>query len=499
MGGLFGVASRGECLKDLFYGTDYHSHLGTVRGGMVVHNGEDFHREIKDITKDQFRSKMEDSLEGFKGKKGLGVISDHEDQPVIIRSHLGRYALVNVGRIDNLGALAARAFRNGAGERAPHFAETAPDEEHVNPAELVGTLINEGEDFVKGIENMQELVQGSSTGALLTGKGELYIWRDRFGRTPAIIGTRGRGATEGPQAKAATFETTAFPNLGFEIEKYLGPGEVVKMDADKCETVSPAGDRMAICSFLWVYYGYPPSNYEDINVEIVRNRCGAAQAKRDKEEDLSIDVVAGIPDSGTGHAIGYANEAGIPYRRPFVKYTPTWPRSFMPQDQRIRDLVARMKLIPIRELIRGLKALFCEDSIVRGTQLQDTIQRLYDAGALEVHMRPACPPLIYGCKFLNFSTSESELDLAGRKAIADLGDHEPNLSLYANPDTVEHSNMVEGVRERLNLTSLRYQRLGDLVDAIGFPEGKLCTHCFNGRSGGVCSDELYTIEQAPTL
>jgi amidophosphoribosyltransferase len=430
---------------------------------MAVAHGGGFTRFIKDITNAQFRSKFEDDLGKMHGSLGIGVISDYDDQPLIIGSHLGTYALATVGRIDNLDALSAEVFHN----RTAHFSEMSGD--GVNPTELVATLINSMDSFEDGIRRAQEAIAGSCSLLLLTDEC-IYAARDRLGRTPISLGRK-------QDAYAVTLETCALPNLGYEIERSLGPGEVVRVTAEGAETLLPPGDRMQICSFLWVYYGYPASDYEGINVEVVRNRCGAALARAD---DVRVDLVAGIPDSGTGHAIGYANESRAPYGRPFVKYTPTWPRSFMPQDQRVRDLVARMKLIPIGELIRGRRLLFCEDSIVRGTQLQETIRRLYGAGAREVHMRPACPPLIHGCKFLNFSRSKSLLDLAGRKAIKELGEDSEHLDEYADPASERHAVMVERIRQRLGLTTLRYQKLGDLVSAIGLPKEKLCTYCWDG-------------------
>ncbi len=464
MGGVFGVAARQDCVTDLFYGTDYHSHLGTRRGGMAVRSDRGFTRYIHDITNAQFRSKFADHVPKLRGRLGIGVISDYEDQPLIIGSHLGTYALVTVGRIANLDHLAAEAFRG----HTTHFSEMSG--EAVNPTELVATLINREESFEAGIAHAQEVIEGSCS-LLLLSDGGIYVARDRLGRTPLVIGRK-----EG--AYAATLETCALPNLNYEVEHYLGPGEIVRIRPQGIEAVKPPGRQMQICAFLWVYYGFPASSYEGINVEWVRNRCGAALARA---EDRPIDLVAGIPDSGTSHAIGYANASGIPYGRPFVKYTPTWPRSFMPQEQDVRDLVARMKLIPIRELIEGQRLLFCEDSIVRGTQLRDTIRRLFDCGAREVHMRPACPPLIYGCKFLNFSRSKSELDLAARQAIEELGGdaHRP-LEQFADPDSELYGAMVERVRARLGLTSLRYQRLDDLVSAIGLPKERLCTYCWDG-------------------
>jgi amidophosphoribosyltransferase len=398
------------------------------------------------------------------GKLGIGVISDYEDQPLLIGSHLGTYAIVTVGVIQNAAELAERSFQ----KRSTHFAEMAGGE--VNPTELVAALINQQESFEEGIRAAQEVIEGSCSMLLLTNQG-VYAARDKLGRTPLIIGKK-------DGARAVTLETCAFPNMGYELEQYLGPGEVVFLTAEGIEQKHPPLDRMQICGFLWVYYGFPASSYEGVNTEDVRNRCGAALARKD---GAGIDFVAGIPDSGTGHAIGYAVEAGLPYRRPFVKYTPTWPRSFMPQDQSVRDLVAKMKLIPIRELIEGQRILFCEDSIVRGTQLKDIIERLYEYGAKEVHMRPACPPLVYGCKFLNFSRSRSELDLAARTAIRALdGDGYKDLDQYANCNSEKHCAMIDNIRERLKLTSLQYQRLDDLVEAIGLPKEKVCTYCWDG-------------------
>ncbi len=466
MGGFFGVVHRDDCVTDLFYGTDYHSHLGTRRGGMATLGENGFARFIHNIENAQFRSKFEDDVDRLHGRMGVGIISDYEDQPLIISSHLGVYAIVTVGKVANLDKLAHEAFR----KRTTHFSEMSGAE--VNPTELVATLINQEASFEEGIVAAQRAIEGSCSLLLLTDKG-LYAARDRLGRTPIILGRK-------DGAYAATLETCALPNLGYEIDRYLGPGEVVRITPDGIEQKVAPGKQMQICSFLWVYYGYPASYYEGINVEHSRNRCGEALARRD---NVHPDLVAGIPDSGIAHALGYASAAGVPYRRPFVKYTPTWPRSFMPQNQTIRDLVARMKLIPIPELIRGKSLLFVEDSIVRGTQLRDTIQRLYDAGAREIHMRPACPPLVFGCKFLNFSRSRSELDLAARKAIKELeGDPDKDLHTYADPDSDKHCAMVERIRCHLNLTTLKYQRLDDLVEAIGLDVCKLCTFCWSGKS-----------------
>jgi amidophosphoribosyltransferase len=464
MSGIFAVASRGDCVQDLFYGTDYHSHLGTRRGGLAVAGEAGVLRYIHDISNAQFRSKFEDDIPRMHGRRGIGVISDYEDQPLIIGSHLGVYAIVTVGVVQNAAELAKQAF----GKRATHFSEMSGGA--INPTELVATIINQEATFEDGIRRAQEAIDGSCSVLLLTDKG-IYAARDRLGRTPVIIGRK-------DGAFAATLETCAFPNLGYRIEKELGPGEIVLMTEEGAEQKRPPGKRMQICTFLWVYYGYPASSYEGINVEVARNRCGAALARRDK---VKVDMAAGIPDSGTGHAIGYANEARVPYGRPFVKYTPTWPRSFMPQDQSVRDLVAKMKLVPIEGLVRGRRLLFCEDSIVRGTQLKDTVQRLYDCGAKEVHMRPACPPLVFGCRFLNFSRSKSELDLAGRKAIQEMQPECKGCQAdYVDPDSENFKRMVELIRKRLNLTTLQYQRLDDLVAAIGLPKEKVCTYCWDG-------------------
>ncbi len=464
MSGVFGVVSKEDCVPDLFYGTDYHSHLGTLRGGMAVKNGEGFTRFIHDISNTQFRSKFEDDLPRMSGPMGIGVISDYEDQPLLINSHHGAYAIVTVGKVGNQEELIQKALsRTGV-----HFSEMTGNE--VNPTQLVAHLIDQGTTFAEGIEFAQDQIEGSCSILILTDEG-IYAARDKLGRTPLIVGKK-------DGARAVTFETCALPNLGYETDRYLGPGEIVRHTEEGVEQVKAPGDKMQVCAFLWVYYGYPASTYEGANVESVRYACGRALARRD---DVEVDVVAGVPDSGVGHAIGYANQAKIPYRRPFVKYTPTWPRSFMPQDQRVRDLVARMKLIPIRDLIEGKRILFCEDSIVRGTQLQDIIRRVFDYGAQEVHMRAACPPLVFGCKFLNFSRSRSELDLAGRRAVEELEGGPPSdLGKYTDPDGEPHCAMVEGIRARLGLTTLKYQRLDDLIEAIGLPRENVCTFCWDG-------------------
>jgi amidophosphoribosyltransferase len=465
MGGFFGVVSDGDGVADLYYGTDYHSHLGTMRGGLAVTDGDGFTRIIHDITNAQFRSKFEDDLPRLSGPLGIGVISDYEDQPLIIRSHHGTYAIVTVGKVANLDTVVDTALARAG----THFSEMTGSE--VNPTQLVAHLIDQGTTIAEGIRHALDTVEGSCSLLLLTDDA-IYAARDRRGRTPVIVGERDGGW-------AVTMETCALPNLGYHVLRDLGPGEAVRIDRDGVTPLLPSRAAMQICAFLWVYYGYPASAYEGVNVEETRYRCGHALAARD---DVEVDLVAGIPDSGTGHAIGYSNAAQLPYRRPFVKYTPTWPRSFMPQDQRVRDLVARMKLIPIREIIDGKRVLFCEDSIVRGTQLQDIVGRVFDYGAAEVHMRPACPPLVFSCKFLNFSRSKSELDLAARRAIRDIeGDDTADLHTYADPDSDRYTAMVERIRQRLGLTSLRYQRLDDLIDAIGLPADRICTYCWSGR------------------
>ena len=467
MGGLFGIVSTSDCVSELYYGTDYHSHLGTRRGGMAVSDGKGIQRAIHNIENSYFRTKFEPELSRFSGHRGIGVISDTDPQPLVIGSHLGTFGIVNVGKINNQADLIRRAFA-----KRGYFADTTGGA--VKPTELVARLICEEASFEEGILNAQASIKGSCSLLLLTDKG-ICAARDRLGRTPLIIGRR-----EG--ALAVSSESSAFPNLGFTVDHFLGPGEIVRITPDGWEEIFPPGKRMQICTFLWVYYGYPASEYEGINVEYVRNRCGAALARNDT---VAVDFASGIPDSGIGHALGYANERRIPYRRAFVKYTPTWPRSFMPQDQQTRDLVARMKLLPVRRLIEGRRILFCEDSIVRGTQLRENVQILFDYGAREVHMRPACPTLIYPCEFLNFSTSRSTLDLAGRKVIRDLeGDENLDLASYVAHGSEKNLAMIEEIRRMLHLTTLKYQRLDDMVAAVGLPREKLCTHCWDGSSYG---------------
>jgi amidophosphoribosyltransferase len=464
MGGFFGVTSWQDCSADLFYGTDFHSHLGTKRGGLAVVRKDGFVRVIHNIENAQFRSKFDADLADLRSWAGIGVISDTDDQPVLIRSHLGNYAIATVGVIQNAEALA----RDLVVRRRIHFTELSAG---LNPTELAAMIIDQEESFEAGLRSLQDAVDGSCSLLILTEKG-IYAARDKYGRTPIVLGRK-----EG--SWAVTMESCAFPNLDFARVRDLGPGEVVFVTPEGVEVRAPALPRLRICSFLWVYYGYPASDYEGVNVEVCRYRCGSALARR---FPAAVDCAAGIPDSGVGHGLGFAAEAKIPFTRPFVKYTPTWARSFMPQNQEVRNLVARMKLIPIRELIEGKRLLFCEDSIVRGTQLRDTIKRLYDVGAVEVHMRPACPPLVYGCRFLNFSVSRSELDLAARRAIREIEGEKPrDLAEYTRPGTDQFTRMEEQIRARLNLTTLKYQVLGDLVEAIGLPKDKLCTYCWDGQ------------------
>jgi len=465
MGGVFGCVSRTDCVNDLFYGTDYLSHLGTKRGGMAVRNAKEISRKIHSLESSYFRTKFEPDLPVLHGNTGIGVISDTEDQPILMSSHMGTFGLVTVAKINNIDELARKAFA-----KRQHFSEISPI--GINPTELVAMLICEKDSFVEGIVHAQAAIQGSCTMLILCRDG-IYAARDRLGRTPIVIGRK-------DGALAVSSETCAFPNMGYEVDRDIGPGEIIRLTPDGYESVKAPEDKMQICSFLWVYYGYPASSYEGINVETVRYRCGNALADND---DVEVDFVAGIPDSGIGHAVGYANQKGIRYKRPFVKYTPTWPRSFMPQNQQMRDLVARMKLIPVTDLIKGNRILFCEDSIVRGTQLQDTIKLLFDRGAREVHMRAACPTLIFPCPFLNFSQSRSTLDLAGRRAIMEIeGVEDKNLDRYATAGTKEQTQMVEKIRKRLNLTSLKFQTMDNLVGAIGLPKEKLCTHCWDESS-----------------
>jgi amidophosphoribosyltransferase len=465
MGGFFGVVSKEDCVTDLFFGTDYHSHLGTMRGGMAVFSGKGFQRAIHDISNAQFRSKFDNEFKRFEGQAGIGVISDNEDQPLIISSHLGVYAIVTVGIVTNLQPLVKELYATHAAQ----FSEMSRG--GINPTELIATLINSQSSLAEGVQYAQQKIEGSCSLLILTLKGELYAARDRFGRTPMVLAQK-----EG--AVAVALESCCFPNLGYVITRELGPGEMVLCTPDGVETVLPAGEQMAVCSFLWVYFGYPPSTYEGRNVEMARYRCGGALARRNPVE---ADSVGGVPDSGVAHALGYAVEAGIRYARPFVKYTPTWPRSFLPSDPKARELIAQMKLIPVPGLIQGKRLVFCDDSIVRGTQLFDQVKRLYDDGAKEIHMRIACPPLLYQCRFLNFSRAKNEMDLATRRFIREIDGDNADIAMYRDPDGAPYQEMVGRIRQRLGLSSLAYQRIDDLVEAIGLPRNKLCTYCWTGE------------------
>lgn len=466
MSGFFGCISKNDCVAEVFYGTDYHSHLGTKRAGMAFYSKENgFQRAIHSLEDGYFRNKFENDITGFKGNSGIGVISDTEAQPMVVSSHMGRFSIANVSKVVNLDELEQKYIKQNR-----TFTETSQGS--VNPTELIAMMIAEGDDFVSGIENMQDKVKGSCSTLILTGEG-LIAARDKLGRTPIIIGKK-------DGAYAATFETCAFSNLDFKIDKYLGPGEIVKITADGYEQLRKPNEKMQICSFLWVYYGYPPSSYEGINVDECRYKCGASLAKRD---NLEADFIAGIPDSGVGHAMGYSHETNIPLKRPYAKYTPTWPRSFMPQNQNMRDLVAKMKLIPNPSLINNKSGVFLDDSIVRGTQLKDNVKDLHESGINNVHMRIACPPLTYPCEFLNFSRSRSNMDLATHKAIKKLEGKIPDdLSGYADNNSEKYKNMVEQIRKNLDLNTLKFQKLDDLVTAIGLPKEKLCTHCWDGSS-----------------
>lgn len=466
MGGIFGVASKKNCVMDVFFGTDYHSHLGTRRGGMAVYGPTGFDRAIHNIQNSPFRTKFERDVEEFEGHLGIGCISDYEPQPLLVQSHLGSYALTTVGKINNLDELVEHSYENGCS----HFQEMSGG--NINPTELVASLINQKGSIEEGIRYVQEMVDGSMTLLLMTSKG-IYAGRDRLGRTPLFIGKK-------DDAFCVSFESFAYLNLGYSDFKELGPAEIVYITPESVETLLPALEPMRICSFLWVYYGYPTSTYEGVNVEQMRYNCGDLLARRD---NANPDIVAGVPDSGIAHAIGYANRSGIPFARPFIKYTPTWPRSFMPPKQSDRNLIAKMKLIPVDALIRNKSLLLIDDSIVRGTQLRETTEFLYQSGAKEVHIRPACPPLLFGCKYLNFSRSNSEMDLITRRIIQQReGDHaEEMLQDYANPDSDNYKEMIEEIRKQLNFTTLCYHRLDDLIASIGISPCKLCTYCWSGK------------------
>lgn len=466
MSGFFGSISKGDCVSDVFYGTDYHSHLGTKRAGLAFLSKEKgFQRAIHSLEDGYFRNKFENDIAKFSGNSGIGVISDTEAQPIVVSSHLGRFAVVTVSKIININELEAH-FLN----KQHTFSETSLGS--VNSTELVAMLIAEGEDFLAGIQNVYDKVKGSCSMLILTDSG-IIAARDKLGRTPIIIGKK-------EDAYAAAFETCSFSNLNYEIEKFIGPGEVVRITADGYEQLRQPNKKMQVCSFLWVYYGYPPSFYEGINVEECRYRCGAALAKNDSAD---ADFVAGIPDSGIGHAMGYSHKTGIPLKRPYSKYTPTWPRSFMPQSQNMRDLVAKMKLIPNKSIIKDKSGIFLDDSIVRGTQLKDNVRDLHQAGIKEVNMRIACPPLTYPCEFLNFSSSRSSLDLATHQAVKQLENRENvDMKEYSDSNSEKYKAMVDQIRENLDLTSLTFQKLDDLIEAIGLPKEKLCTHCWDGSS-----------------
>lgn len=467
MGGIFGVVSKTSCTLDLFFGIDYHSHLGTKRGGMAVLGKNGFNRSIHNIENTPFRTKFDNDLEELEGNYGIGCISDSDPQPLLIQSHLGSFAITTVGKINNEEELIRSAYEKGH----IHFMEMSGGK--INTTELVAALINQQSSIVEGLQYVQEVIDGSMTILILSEEG-IYASRDRLGRTPVMIGRK-------DGAFCASFESFAYINLGYTDYSELGPGEIVLVRPDGVESLSRPKRDMKICSFLWVYYGYPTSAYEGVNVEAMRYNCGKMLAKRD---NVTADSVAGIPDSGIAHAIGYANASGIPFARPFIKYTPTWPRSFMPQSQKQRNLIARMKLIPVDALIRNRRLLLIDDSIVRGTQLGETTEFLYQSGAREVHIRPACPPLMFGCRYLNFSRSNSEMDLITRRIIRDReGDNvsQELLEDYANPDSQNYKEMVEEIRKKLNFTTLSYHRLDDLMESIGISPCKLCTYCWNGK------------------
>ncbi len=469
MGGFFGVASKRDCVLELFYGVDYHSHLGTRRGGMATHGEEGFNRAIHNIENSPFRTKFDHDVAEMKGNLGIGCISDFEPQPLLIQSHLGSFAITTVGKVNNYDELLKQLYE---GEHS-HFQEMTSGQ--VNVTELIAALICEKPTIVEGIRYVQEIVDGSVTLLVMTGEG-IYAARDKYGRTPLVIGRKSDGY-------CISFESFAYINLGYTDYKELGPAEIVYVTPEGVESVGAPGEEMKICSFLWVYYGYPTSSYEGVNVEEMRYKCGSMLAKRDGDS-VHPDVVAGVPDSGIAHAIGYANESGIPYARPFIKYTPTWPRSFMPTNQSQRNLIARMKLIPVHALIENKKLLLIDDSIVRGTQLRETTEFLYQSGAKEVHVRPACPPIMYGCKYLNFSRSKSEMELIARQMIRKReGENcsQEVLDEYANPCTCRYAQMIEDIRKQQNFTTLRYHRLDDLLASIGIDPCKVCTYCFNGK------------------
>lgn len=467
MGGFFGVAAKENCIFDLFFGTDYHSHLGTRRAGMAVYSEEKgYDRAIHNIENSPFRTKFDKDVNTMEGHLGIGCISDYEPQPLIVRSHHGTYAITTVGKINNKEAIIDELFAHGHS----HFLEMSGGD--INATELVAAIVNQKDNLVEGIRYAQELIEGSMTILILTPKG-IYAARDRLGRTPIVIGKK-------EDRYCVSFESFAYLNLGYVDERELGPGEIAIVTPEGVQTLAAPGKDMKICTFLWVYYGYPSSSYEGVCVEKMRNNCGACMAKRD---NVKPDIVAGVPDSGTAHAIGYANASGIPFSRPFVKYTPTWPRSFMPTMQAQRNLIARMKLIPVHDLIRDKSLLLIDDSIVRGTQLRETTEFLYQSGAREVHVRPACPPLLFSCKYLNFSRSSSEMDLITRRVLKEIEKEGKTIDLhiYADPDTQQYEDMTSRIGRQLNFTSLRFNRLDDMISAVGIAKEKLCTYCWDGR------------------
>ena len=467
MGGVFGVVSESNCILDLFFGTDYHSHLGTKRGGMAVYGPNGFNRAIHNIENSPFRTKFERDVEELNGTMGIGCISDSDPQPLLVQSHLGSFAITTVGKVNNQAELIRSVYENGC----THFLEMSGS--RVNTSELMAALISQKETFEEGIQYMQERVDGSMTILILTSEG-LYAARDKWGRTPLAVGHK-----EG--AYCISFENFAYVNLGYANHYELGPGEIVRVTTKGVETLVKRREQMKICSFLWVYYGYPTSSYEGVNVEEMRYRCGAKLAERD---DVAPDLVAGVPDSGTAHAIGYANRSGIPFARPFIKYTPTWPRSFMPPRQAQRDLIARMKLKPVETFIHDKSLLLIDDSIVRGTQLRETTEFLYQKGAKAVHVRPACPPILYGCKYLNFSRSNSDMELLARRVVNDLEGREVSgdgVKRYTDPDSPSYKKMEEKMCRCQNFTSLRFQRLDDMLDSIDINPCNLCTYCWNGK------------------
>lgn len=466
MGGFFGVASKESCTFDLFFGTDYHSHLGTRRAGMAVYGENGFCKSIHNIEGSPFRTKFEKELNSLDGNMGIGCISDYEAQPILVRSHHGSFAITTVSKINNADEIVNEILKGNT-----HFFEMSNGE--INATELVAALINQKENIIDGIRYALEKIDGSLSLLILTPMG-IYAARDKYGRTPVILGKK-------DGARCACFESFSYLNLGYSDDKELGPGEIVFFDAENCKTLVAPGDKRKVCTFLWVYYGYPAASYEGVNVEKMRYNCGKLLARRDNVE---VDVVAGVPDSGTAHAIGYANESGIPFSRPFIKYTPTWPRSFMPTIQTKRDLIAHMKLLPVHDLIKDKRLLLIDDSIVRGTQLRETTEFLYASGAKEVHIRPACPPLLFGCKYLNFSRSKSEMELIARRVIEELEGPDVSMEVlqeYADPDTEKYQKMVDMICKKLNFTSLRFHRLDDMLESVGIDPDSLCTYCWNGK------------------